>query len=196
MCHKTPDGCPEDERIEICEMEFPVPTERAGFYKDKSAKLAAGMQKALERDPRFCMLLDADDRVHADLVGYMAQQQDLLHIVDKGFIYNGSSVLRAHLGDFHKICGSVKLVPLTLMQEEDTPFLWGHDVIVDRAKERRLPFENIALPAVIKNVAYGENWTETKFIKSETFRRTLRKILRLRPLTPQLKAAFALDKIA
>ncbi|NRB34970.1 MAG: hypothetical protein HRU31_09525, partial [Rhodobacteraceae bacterium] len=84
MCHKTPDGCPEDERIEICEMECPVPAERAGFYKDKSAKLAAGMQKALERDPRFCMLLDADDRVHADLVGYMAQQQDLLHIVDKG----------------------------------------------------------------------------------------------------------------
>ena len=193
LCHDIPDESPEDPRIEMLQVDLPVPTNRHGFLLDKQTKIKRGLAVFDAGDAAFCMMLDADDRVHTDLVAHVRTAPHSILLVDDGYVYAGGRLVRRHAGTFDRLCGSVVLFPRSLSARGIHPVLWPHFEVRQNAARHDCPVRNLPFPAVVKNVEYGGNLTQAHFLLGRTLRRTMRNISMMRRLGPQLRATFALD---
>ena len=194
VCHETPAKIPPSINIKIINVDLPYPNSFEEFKKDKSLKIKEGIKHLKDSPSKFYMILDADDRVHSGLTQYIANNQDHDNfIVDKGYVYPGGRFLRAHKGNFDQICGSVLISSFNDILNGKIFILDGHHNLKSNFKKFEKNIIQIPFFAVIKNVSYGENITETNFIWSKSFKRSIKKILMLRFITRKTKKLFALD---
>lgn len=194
VCHETPFKIPDSINIKIINVDFPYPKSPKEFKKDKGLKIKEGIKYLIDSPSKYYMILDADDRIHSGLTQYIANNQHHDNfIVDKGYVYPGGRFLRAHDGNFDKICGSVLVSSFKEVLNNKVFILDGHHNIKSNFRKSEKNIIQIPFFAVIKNVGYGENITETIFIWSKSMKRTIKKFLMLRLITRKTKKLFALD---
>ena len=105
-CHEPPDGFVARPWLAVVEVSSPRPAGPAEYKGDKRAKLVAGLREYLRDPTELYMILDADDRVHAELARHVGGADAPTYLVDKGYVYAGGRWLRAHNGTFDRLCGS------------------------------------------------------------------------------------------
>jgi hypothetical protein len=193
VCHDTPAGFAGNRSTRTINVSFDPPADPSGYKADIGAKFTVGLREYLNDPTELYMFLDADDRLHSDLVRYVETGGAATYLIDKGYVYPGGRWLRAHDGSFDRLCGSVCVSNCKEAAEGFIPSFLGHYNIGDEFRARGLPLRRVPFFAAIKNVGYGENVTETRFLLSESVARTLKKAAMMRPLTPRIRACFALD---
>lgn len=193
VCHEVPDVVPANAFTEVICVETPVPERPEEFKRDKNEKIRLGIRAYLSDPTELYMVVDADDRISDNLTTYLGSHQASTFLVDKGYVYNGGAWLRAHRGTFDKLCGSVSVSNRRDAADGNIPLFLGHQNIGKLLGRSGQPPVLVPFFAVIKNVAYGENITETKFLWSDNVLRTVRKAAMMRPATPRIRRAFALD---
>lgn len=193
VCHEAPVNLQDDERISVIHVDRPVPGDSSEYKGDKRGKLEDGIKRYLENPSTFYMIMDADDRVHISLTKYMSRRTSGTFLIKNGFVYNGGPFVRAHRMTFDRLCGSVCISNAEDAARGIVPHFLGHHLIWKRAPEEGIFINPIPFFAAVKNIAYGGNSTDTFFLRSATVKRTLKKLLMMRPLTRKMKRSFALD---
>ena len=192
-CHEPPDGFVARPWLAVVEVSSPRPAGPAEYKGDKRAKLVAGLREYLRDPTELYMILDADDRVHAELARHVGGADAPTYLVDKGYVYAGGRWVRAHNGTFDRLCGSICVSNREDAATGFVPSFSGHFNVRSEFARRGLPLARVPFFAVLKNVGYGDNSTETRFLMSESVRRTLKKLAMMRPVTPAIRRSFALD---
>jgi len=194
VCHEPPEDLPQLENLRIVQVETDVPADAAGFKADKAAKLDLGIRYLLRRPTRYCMHLDADDRVHRRLVEYVSTHDSQVGwVIDKGYVYQGGHFARAHNGKFERLCGSSFILAVDSGDVSQEHLQIGHTEVRRHFAMLGTPLPSLPFFGAVKVVGYGDNITVTRFVKSETVRRTLKKVLQLRLVGRRFRDDFAMS---
>lgn len=206
--HDMPDGI--DGRgldITFLQADWTMASLGTDPYRDKQRKMRLLGVEARRRGAGPMMLLDADDRISSRLAAYVHETADPHgYIADTGYIYDYANKRLGPLPGvwrrpFHAYCGSCaiwNMAPEDLPAAHNDPTMnrwkalrshvrWQEDSIAAGRTLHVLPF-----PALV----YTQNTSENAHarINTERARRTPRDIARRQiPITPELRAEFALD---
>lgn len=194
VCHEPPPSIPSVNNFEIVRVNYPVPKTDKERKQDKGLKIRQALEYLKCKTSVFSMNLDADDRIHHDLVRFVeSNETGSGWRIGKGYVYPGGKWLRAHNGSFDSLCGSSIICRVDDLSETASPILWGHCQAQDQFKQKGTPLTDVPFYAAVKVVGYGDNITETKFLWSESIKRTMKKTLMMRPVSSQFKKNFAFD---
>lgn len=199
VCHERPEIVPDNMDIEIVQAPFDPPPHKGyrldkSLYRgDKRGKIALGLERYLEKPTDLYMVCDADDRVHWSLTEYLGSSQAETFLIRNGYVYGGGGWIRAHKGDFDKLCGSVAISNRIDAENGVVPKYWQHHLIGERCAELGKPLDIVPFFAALKNVGYGGNMTRTQVLFSSKIRRTVKKALMMRPVNRRMEREFALD---
>jgi len=192
VCHEPPNDIPDLEKLDIVTVNFQIPKNDNEYKKDKGMKILRGLQHLQNLPTSYSMVLDADDRLHKDFVTYIcANESESGWVIDKGYVYPGGLFARSHNGNFERLCGST-IITKNVHDNNDTSVLIGHTEARTHFEKMETPLKQVPFFAAVKIVGYGDNLTETLFVKSETIKRTLKKTLQLRLVSKRFKKNFSL----
>lgn len=167
ICHEKPHlQFTYDERVEIIQVDFPIPdkSQTKETMKDKWKKLGMGMIRAKEINPDFIMFVDADDLVSNKLSQYVNSHKEANGwILKKGYKYSYGSHWLNKDNDFN--CGTNAIInsklirfPTTIEESEQCIILAnGHTVIEAKMKELKTPLTPLPFPGAVYICNHGDN---------------------------------------
>lgn len=133
------------------------PSRKAG--RDKLLKICNALLSVSSLDFRYCMELDADDRVHKNLVKFLEiSPQSNAWIIDKGYQLNYKSMRIFPCNNLSNICGSTTIlsrevagIPQANNISEFTKCFWQHNyhstaksyLIKNGIEFKKVPFNSL-----------------------------------------------------
>lgn len=194
VCHEPPEVIPDIKNLEICCVNFSTPKSAEERKKDKGLKIKQALSFQKKNRSAFSMNVDADDRIHKDLVSYIETHNSLSGWrVGKGYVYPGGMFVRSHNGDFDKLCGTSIICRTDELNEISSPIMIGHCHAKKHFEDIGTPLKLLPFFAAVKVVGYGDNITETLFLRSATLRRTIKKLFQMRIVTKGFIKDFSFD---
>jgi hypothetical protein len=215
VCHETPElEETYDDRVEIINVDFPRPNEilAAGKndneskyeiqMKDKWKKIAVGVARAGELNPKFMMLMDADDLVSRRLSQFASSHPNSNGwILKKGYRYSYGSPW-IYVDDNYN-CGTNAIVNSQLIEfpKSTAPeeikkcviLTSGHTIIEKTLAELGTPLTPLPFLGAIQVVDYGNNASNLLARGgSGTIRQFLGRLRRTRWLSPKLRQEFSI----
>ena len=202
-CTDVPEMKFDHPNLTILQREYPAvdTTSKQSQSLDKIYKLAHATGHARRFAPCHVMVLDADDLVSCQLAEFVDRHPDAPGWrVDQGWLYQeGSGWICKHPA-LSTICGSTFIIRCN---EDDLPettrkgdlLLTAHIPHTELSEElarRGRPLEPLPFPGTIYAAAHGDNWTEGYFFKRRSWRTHLRRLSRMRPVTPKIREDFGL----
>jgi hypothetical protein len=144
------------------------------------------------------MLVDDDDLLHCDLAEFIASRSADGWIVAEGYnYYEGHWPFLVTEPQFNQHCGTCYALrvddDLQPQPEEiaEHPLMRPHETIENFFAQRGRPLDRVPFRSVIQCRATGENTANNDFAFL-SWRSFLKLVLRSRPLTPRIRANFAL----
>ena len=130
-----------------------------GREDDKARRIMAGMDKAIEYNPSFVMVVDADDCIRNNLVEYvLSQPTDKGWYVASGYIYKlGSRWLYKKRNEFQIVCGSSLILRPEDVSKVITHDAHGHCYHHQSLPSKLIPLDPLPFPGAIYTVLNREN---------------------------------------
>ncbi len=195
VCNEPPEIVPNVNNLEILQVNFPIPKNIPEFIADKGKRTLYALAHLQESgaDSEYAMKVDADDRLHKNLVSFLEENNSVSGWrVGKGIVYTGGKWIRQHNGNFDKLCGTSNICRADNLNH-DGPLMISHCDIEQHFVDIGAPLKDLPFYSAVKVVNYGGNITATKFVKSESVRRTIRKLSMIRPVSAKFISDFAFD---
>ncbi|HEY0792676.1 MAG TPA: hypothetical protein VGD78_16555 [Chthoniobacterales bacterium] len=202
VCNQPPEGMSMHPNLRIVHGDFPIPAaDKQSQIADKARKVRRGLMAVREVGGGFVMGVDADDLVHRALAALVSRHpQSNGWFIPLGYSHDeGSHWLERH-ADFHLRCGTSNIIRLASAElPEDLDSLrerffilcHGHHAIAKYLAGTGRPLERLPFPGAIYVKETGENNSGPN-LRHLGVRATLSKLMRTRPLTPVVRAAFGL----
>jgi len=114
-CHEIPEVYlkVEKKHVEFLQMDY-LPDDdffRGKSQRDRWWKCCAGLRSLSGFDFKYCMALDADDRVHRDMTAFLNQQNGVdVWVINKGYQVDYVSLRLLKYKKLNKICGSTVIL--------------------------------------------------------------------------------------
>ncbi len=154
-----------------------VRVSRSPFIRDKGTKIGVGLIKALEFDPDYVMIFDADDFVHRDLVQFVGERPGRPGwVIDEGWMYSRNRRAVRPISDFNRTCGTSFIIPFDVYGvptdldvtaskaeireaygERISKIIGAHKWAVEWHAERGRVLERLPFPGAVYHVDTGEN---------------------------------------
>ena len=194
VCHQPPSTLPVVENLKIIQVEYAPPKNYEERKNDKQQKIERACEYLKQHPSEFSMNLDADDRVHKELVSFVENcETSYGWRIGRGYVYPGERWMRQHKDTFDQLCGSSIITRVDDVNNPEKTVTVGHCQAKQHFLALGRPLNPIPFYAAVKCTGYGDNLTTTKFLKSESMKRTLKKLLMLRYASAPFKTAFAFD---
>ena len=207
--HERPLNLPESERCRWISVDWAPPNpDSAAKVQDKGLKVQLGVRDAYSREGSWVMVVDADDLVSSRLPEFCDfTNHDAICFIN-GYKWEVGSRWLERVPDFHRVCGTswiMKLAP------EYFPVWLGsgsmricdqsHDAVHDGLVSIGAKIQQIPTPLSIycvnsgANTGHGAGQGRAGSLIMERaawrLRRSVRRILRCRRLTPKLQHEFS-----
>lgn len=151
------------------------PSRKAG--RDKLLKICNALLSVSSLDFRYCMELDADDRVHKNLVKFLENSpQSNAFIIDKGYQLNYKSMRIFPCNHLSNICGSTTIlsrevagVPQANNISEFTKCFWQHDnhsTAKNYLTKNGIEFKTVPFNSLQYVLSHSLNKRENSILKS------------------------------
>ncbi len=178
------------------------------FRWDKGRRVLSGMLAA--GDTRFLMIVDDDDFVSNQLVGFVKQHPDANGWkIDRGYVWSEGGGLMLEHNNFHYLCGSSLIVRRDVyglppsLEAADVDWvkdwLGSHIRIGDMLENAGKPLAMLPFRGAVYRVGHAGSHSRASGILDDYVfnasllarpRELLRNIRNLRRLTPKLRRAF------
>lgn len=127
VCNKKPDLTINNDKIEIIEVDFPLPPSptclddrHSHVYRDKGSKVLVGLLNAAKYKPTHYMVMDHDDFVSNKLSGYIKNNPK--HngwFFSEGYVYSNITKIIALKKNFQSYCGTSHIIRSDLLTTHD-----------------------------------------------------------------------------
>ncbi len=181
--------------------------DREAFYEafrlDKGRRTLSGMMAA--RDSAYFMVVDDDDFVSRRLAGFVsAHRGGLGWDIRTGYLWDGGRVVFLH-NDFSNLCGTSFIIRSDLLglperiedaKDDYIRMLGSHGALFDKMRRVGTPLPQLPFAGAVYRIGHAGAHSGSArlmaqiFSKERTLLQSLRRLHRLRPLTPWLKAQF------
>lgn len=118
VCNKKPNLHINNDKIEIIEVDFPLPPKPVNLsdryshvYRDKGSKVLVGLLNSIKYNPTHIMVTDADDYVSNRLS--LLVRNNPTHngwYFREGYIFSEKTKLLGRLEKFHSYCGTSHII--------------------------------------------------------------------------------------
>lgn len=177
-CHEIPDVDLNDheDKVRFVQMSYDPLEEqyKTNTVRDMLMKIFSGLLAIKDEDFDYCMLLDADDRIHTRLIAHITSQRSTdAWVMDKGFRVDHPSKRVFKDKNLNNICGStvvlsreVAHVPQSYTTEEFTKCWWHkntHKDIKEYCSRNNLGLEYVPFYSVHKTINTGMNLSDSMF---------------------------------
>ena len=168
-CQEIPNIQFEDERVEFLVVDFPPPTlvkddweqNRQLKEGDKANKILVAYKKAIEYNPKYIMVVDADDLISNKIVDFALKSEGDVPgwYIKKGYYHKeGTKYLFLNRKAFNKFCGSCIIIrqdlfPELVLQE---PFLY-YDHFTMKLPGSGINLIPLPFPGALYSMDNGEN---------------------------------------
>lgn len=200
VAHVVPECVHQYSNLNVIKVDYPIPTTKKEMMVDKGRKVRTGTGAAPKGEGDFFMVLDADDRVHYRLVQHVVQDDysDLIYI-EKGYIWPYGRHFCLKWPNFYEACGSSHLVrydgsniPNGVEDAKDYVFTSSHTNTKKIAERKGLNVTPLSFPGCTYITDVSDNHSGISMTKYLHKKRFLKKVFRLRPLTPSIRKSFAI----
>ncbi|WP_323197627.1 glycosyltransferase family protein [Nodularia harveyana] len=194
VCNAPPEKYPNDSRLEIISEQFAIPTNRSELFLDQKLKIKRGMIALKGFKSGYVMRMDADDFIHRDLVDFVKKNYNKSHgwYMPKGYVWEIGSKYIFTRNNFHLTTASSHIVYLTendLPESMNTPDsdyfvdLWEHLLLVKTCNKLNRPLQPIPYRYSIYTIGHSESVMSHSLRNWSSFKKTLWKLISIRPLT-------------
>lgn len=191
VCNRKPNLTINNDKIEIIEVDFPVPPSATVLsdrytwvYRDKGSKVLVGLRNARKYNPTHIMITDADDYVSNQLSLYVKENpKHQGWFFREGYDYSEITKIISNIDAFQSYCGTSHIIRIDLI---DIPIeiplnpsfsfiqnnidqyylqrlLGDHSDYVNYFIGKNLPLSPLPFTGAVWHVDNGENSSQSLF---------------------------------
>jgi hypothetical protein len=204
VCNEPPDNYTELPSVTVYKCGLPVPEPNYDArMADKWKKVRAGLAYFRGKGEAFYMVVDADDRINRHLADFVERENYKPGwYCDKGWVYDwGYSWMYSKSKRFDLYCGTSSIVYCTqdqLPAGMDDPAThcpivrYGHTRIKEFYDGQPNPLKPLPFYGAIYIASTGENQSGFSYLRIQSRREQLKRLLSIRPITNRKRRDFAL----
>ena len=193
VCHEPPIDVIEINNLHILRMDYPPPTTYKECRFDKTRRLSFGFEYMKNNITKYGMCIDADDRIHENLVEYIeTNDNDKGWRIAYGYEYEGGQYALKRNGKFDKLCGSSIIHPKESPKFNGYPNTIGHCHAQEYYESIGQALDIIPFYAAVRTTGYGENLSDPGVLSWRGWRRTAKRMRHLRLISKKELEKFGL----